>query len=81
MIRIKCQYPSYIQKVIIKEIYDESNYKAEKLREIIRNSDWTNFYNQNCFEGMYTCFTSTIENAIRECVPKKSFLSEVTKAT
>ena len=39
--------------------------------EIIRNSDRTNFYNQNCPEGMYTCFTSTIENAIRKWVPKK----------
>ena len=64
-------------KVIIKEIYDKSNYKAEKLREIIRYSDWTNFYNQNCAEGMYTCFTSTIEKCVN-AFPKRKFLSEMT---
>ena len=58
-------------KVIIKEIYDKSNYKAEKLGEIIRNSDWTKVNKQNCAERMYTCFKLTIENAIRKCVPKE----------
>ena len=58
-------------KVIIKEIYDISKYKAEELREIIKNNDRNNFNIQKCAEGMYTFYTSIIENAIRKPVLKK----------
>ena len=36
------------------------------------NSDWSNSYNPNCAEGMFTAFVNIIESALRKSVPKRT---------
>ena len=63
-------------RVTIKEIFDKRNYRPEVLRNHLSDSDWSNFYNQNCAEGMFSAFTDIFENALRKCVQKrKVFIS------
>ena len=58
-------------KAFIKEIFDKSNYNKDTLCDVISRSNWGNFYNQSCPEGMFTIFTQILEDAIKQCVPKK----------
>ena len=55
-----------------KALFDKSNYK-DTLCDVISRSNWGNFYNQSCPERMFTIFTQILEDAIKQCVPKKSF--------
>ena len=41
-------------RVTIKEIFDKRNYRPEILRNHLSYSDWSNFYNQNCAEGVFS---------------------------
>ena len=59
-------------KVTTKEVFDKTNYSKEVFREAISNSDWTNFYNQDCGEGMFTIFCDIIEKALHKCTRKKT---------
>ena len=58
-------------KALIKEIFDKSNYNKDTLCDVISRSNWGKFYNQSCPEGMFTIFTQILEDAIKQCVPKK----------
>ena len=58
-------------RVTIKEIFDKRNYRPEVLRNHLSYSDWSNFYNQKCAEGMFSAFTDIFEIALRKCVQKR----------
>ena len=58
-------------RVTIKEIFDKRNYRPEILRNHLSDSDWSNFYNQNCAEGIFSAFTVIFENALGKCEQKR----------
>ena len=39
---------------------------------LILNSDWANFYGQDCAEGMFTIFCDIIEKALKKCTRMKT---------
>ena len=41
------------------------------MRNHLSDSDWSNFSNQNCAEGMFSALTDIFENALRKCVQKR----------
>ena len=49
-------------RVTIKENFDKQNYRPEILRNHISDSDWSNLYNQNFAEGMFSAFTDNFGN-------------------
>ena len=57
--------------VTIKKIFDKTNYSKEFFQHAVAYSDWGNFYNQTCAEGMFTIFVNIIETALKKSVPKK----------
>ena len=64
-------------KALIKEIFDKSNYNnKDTLCDVKSRSNWANFHNQSCPEGMFTIFTQILEDAIKQSVPKKVFIRD-----
>ena len=55
-----------------KEVFDRTNYSKEMFCNLILNSDWANFYGQDCAEGMFTIFCDIIEKALHKCTRKKT---------
>ena len=58
-------------RVTIKEISDKRIYRPEIVRNHLSDSDWSNFYNQNCAEGMFSAFTAIFENASKNGYKKE----------
>ena len=63
-------------KAFRKEIFDKKTYNKEKFQYLVNNSDWGHFYGQLCAEGMFSIFTSIIENSLNKSIQKKKVLSE-----
>ena len=57
--------------VRIKKIFGKKTLQREKLRSLLHNSHWENFYEQPCGEVQFTVFTSIIESAIKKFIRKK----------
>ena len=68
------------KNVTIKEIFDKTNYSKEFFQHAVAYSDWGNFYNQTCAEGMFTVFVNRIETALKKSVPKKEVFIEKDKS-
>ena len=68
-------------KVTIKEVYEKTNYDKHNFFQWITESNWSNFYSQSCPEGIFSVFNDIIENALRNCAPKKRYSSGTTKVT
>ena len=58
-------------KAFRKEIFDKKTYNKEKFQYLVNNSDWGHFYGQLCAEGMFSIFTSIIENSLNKSIQKK----------
>ena len=59
-------------KVIKKEFFDKTKYSKDGFRNLINESNWAKFYNQDCAEGMFTVFIDIIEKALKKCTSKKT---------
>ena len=61
-----------LSKVMIKKVFDKTKQNVQVSPQLINDSNWGNFYNQDCAEGVFTIFIIILERAFKKCTPMKT---------
>ena len=54
------------------KLFDKTSHDVEVFQKLLSDSDWWNFFNQDCVEGIFTIFGTKKERALKKCNEKKS---------